>query len=351
MSSNATHRALLCASLIVATTAIGFGARQASAEGRIEPPLEMLYAPDNQLVAGTLTDINPAGRLVFSRDEVLGGRGKPPAQIDVRVSQSTLPTVKLGERYIFGYSALRKDPRDPRRTIVNPEGPILITSVGLEPALFRDTPAVRAVLKAGSSEHGRESKRTFDLLTKALAGDDPQLQNLAAGEIAQEPEIGERLRESGRAIVEKVARDPHTPPNVRAALLLSASERPRDLGDWWRAAANEVVTTTPVGGYADAPSDPAGLVLSAFDLLDKHAVTLPPDVLKRWLWSANSSLVEHACLNLRRESPALERSAIKEALADPHLPPTTRQFLNDHLRRLDLLDKRLKAQKDGTDRS
>ncbi|MEO7063444.1 MAG: hypothetical protein ABI082_06720 [Dokdonella sp.] len=350
MSSKPFLRALFCASFF-AITAIGFSAQRASAEGRIEPPLELLYAPENQLVVGTLTEINPAGRLVFRRDEVLSGRGKPPAQIDVRVSQPTLSKVTVGQRYVFGYSAQRNDPRDPTRIIANPEGPILITSIGLEPALFHDTPTVRAVLKAGSSERGRESKRTFDLLMQALDGPDPQLQNLAAGEIAQGPEIGERLRQSGHSIVEKIARDPHTPPGVRASLIQSASERPRDLGDWWQAAAIEVVTTTPVDGYADMPSDPTGLVLVALDALDKHAITLPPDALKRWVWSANSSLSEHACLNLRRESPALERTAITDALADPKLPTSTRQFLNDHLRRLDLLDKRLRAQKDGTDRS
>ena len=351
MPSNSILRTSACAFLIFAMATAGLAAKRASAEGHIEPPLELLYAPDNQLVAGTLAEINPAGRLVFTRDEVLGGRGKPPTQIDVRVSASTLPTVKLGEHYIFGYSAQRRDPRSPTRTILNPDGPVLLTSVGLESALFHDTPAVRAILKAGSSEHGRESKRTFDLLMQALAGPDPQLQNLAAGEIAQEPEIGERLRDSGHAVIEKVARDPHTPPGVRASLLQSASARPLDFGDWWQAAAIEVVTTTPVGGYADIPSDPAGLVLLALDLLDKHAVTLPPNALKRWVRSGNASLAEHACLNLRRESPAMERSAITDALADPQLPPTTRQFLSDHLRRLDLLDTRSKAKKDGTDRS
>jgi hypothetical protein len=52
---------------------------------------------------------------------------------------------------------------------------------------------------------------------------------------------------------------------------------------------------------------------------------------------------------LRRESPALERSAIKEALADSRLPDPTRKFLNDHLRRLDLMDSRVKARKGGAD--
>ena len=43
----------------------------------------------------------------------------------------------------------------------------------------------------------------------------------------------------------------------------------------------------------------------------------------------------------------MERSAIREALADPKLPAQTRLFLNDHLRRLDLLDARSKKPKEG----
>jgi hypothetical protein len=70
--------------------------------------------------------------------------------------------------------------------------------------------------------------------------------------------------------------------------------------------------------------------------------------LKRWVWSANPALAERASLMLRRQSPKLERSTIQQALADPKLPEKTRKFLNDHLRRLDRLDARSAARKDGT---
>jgi hypothetical protein len=111
----------------------------------------------------------------------------------------------------------------------------------------------------------------------------------------------------------------------------------------------DVVTTTPIDGYADATSDPVSLVLLALEVLDKHAVKVSPDALARWVRSPRPPLVERACLMLRRESPALERSTIQAALADSHLPAQTRRFLNDHLRRLDLLDARLKSRKGGAD--
>jgi hypothetical protein len=315
--------------------------------GRVEPPLELLHAPGNMLVAGTLVDINPTGRLVFRRTEVLAGTTRPPDLVDVRVSTPALGQVKSGERYIFGYTLLRADPRNPSRAVLNPDGAIILSSIGLDPALFRDTAEARAILKAGSSEKGRESRDLYGRLLKALAGRDRALQLLAAGEFAQDLELGERLREGrGQHVVEKVVRDAAAPPDMRMTLLVAAHDRPADFGDWWADVAIGIVTTTPVDGYAGRAADPEGLVLTALELLDGR-IKVPPGALRRWVRSPSPPLAERASLMLRRESPALERSTIQQALADPKLPAVTRRFLNDHLRRLDRLDARSKARKDG----
>lgn len=327
--------------------AFGLGGTALSAKP-VQPPLELLYDGDNRLVLGSLVDVDPKGRLVFERKQVLDGKPRPPEKIDVRVPLTVLGGVKIGERYVFGYATGQKDPRDPLRRIANPDGPQLLVSVGLDPALFRDTPDVRAILAAARSERGRESRKTFDLLMKALSGDDPALQNLAAGQIALDPELGERLREHGRETVERTARDPKTSPVVRASLLRSAAQRPGDFGDWWQRTSLDVVTNTPVDGYATSPSDPFDLVLTALELLDQHAAKVPPDALKRWVWSTNPALAERASLMLRRQSAALERSTIQQALADPALPAATRTFLEGHLRRLDRLEARTKARKEGS---
>lgn len=334
-------------SLHIAMGVLAFFAANAAAEP-IKPPLELLYVPGNVLVAGTLTEINPDGHLVFERHDVLGGRDVPDL-IDVRAPPATHAAAKLGERYIIGYSVARPDPRHPDKTVINPQGAIVLTSIGLDPALFRDTAQVREILEAGRSERGRESEHLVDLLMKALADGDASLQNLAAGEIVLEAQIGKRLHKDGRSeVIENVARDPRTPFAIRAMLLQAAAARPREFGDWWRHCATEVVETTPVGGYAPATSDAAGLARVALELLDRHAVNLSPDMLQRWMVAPDPAVVERVCLMLRRQSPALERSAIQGALASTVLPQQTRKFLKDHLRRLDLLDARLKARKDGT---
>src|SRR5262249_17712700 len=149
----------------------------------IDSPLETIYAPDSMLVAGKLADINPAGRIVIERKEVLAGKDKPPAQIDIRVPNAVLNDVKIGDVYIVAYSMFVRDPRKAVGQMVSRDGARVLNSPGLEPALFRDTQATRAILKAGRSEHGRESRKLLDLLLAALPGPDRALQNLAAGEL------------------------------------------------------------------------------------------------------------------------------------------------------------------------
>jgi hypothetical protein len=315
---------------------------------RLESPLELIYAPDNMLVAGKLIEINPVGRIVIERKDILSGKTRPPERIDARVPNEVMADLKVGERYVMAYSLFRRDPRDPTRLAPNREGAVVLVSPGIEPALFRDTPAIRAILKAGSTEHGRESRRLLDLLLTALNGDDAQLQNLAAGELAYEPDLGERMRDADRAVVEKTVRNVKTPTRVRAVLLEGAARQPKTLGDWWKETALQIVTTTPVDGYADKASDPVFLVLTAFEVLDRYAVKVPPDALKRWVWNPNPPVVERVCVMLRREAPDQERSTIQLALADPKLPATTRKFLNDHLRRLDRMNERTKARKEGS---
>ena len=342
------RRLLSAASVPAVVLSLLFACVPSARADRLESPLELIYAPDAMLVAGKLIEINPTGRIVIQRGEVLAGKDKPPEKIDIRVGKDALGQVKTGERYVIAYSMFHRDPRRPVGMAPNLDGATVLVSPGIEPAVFRDTPSVRAILKAGRTEHGRESRKLLDLLLAALAGDDPQLQNLAAGELAYEPELGDELKDADRAAIEKTVRNVKTPVRVRTTLLEGASRQPKTLGEWWRAAALDIVTTTPVDGYSDAASDPVLLVLTAFDVLDRYAVKIPPDVLKRWVWNPNPPLVERVCVMLRREAPGEERSTIQLALADPKLPETTRKFLNDHLRRLDRMNERAKARKEGS---
>lgn len=301
----------------------------------VDPPLELLLSEQSRLVSGKVTEINPAGRIVFARGDVFSDSTDVPELIDVRVSPSVLGSVAIGEQHVFAYSTTHRDKLAPAGFSLNRDGAILISSSGIEPALFSDTPALRKILKLAASDDGRESRRLLDLLVKALQGEDAAVRALAAGQIALDPDMGRKLNAKDRRIVERIARDPASPPATRSLLLLAATERPDDFGDWWNAAATEILASTPLGGYPSSSMDPTSLVLLAFDVFDIREATAPRDSLARWLRSPNRLLVERSNAALGRGFPAWQRQAIGEALADPNLSQETRKYLDDQLHRPD----------------
>jgi hypothetical protein len=344
--------------------ALGLLAGGAHAE-RIEPPLEVLHSPANMLVAGRVLEINPTGRVVFKRGQVLSGKGQPPERIDVRVPVSALARIHIGQRCIFGYTLYGRDPDRPDKAVPNVNGAVMLYAPGLEPALFDDTRGTRAILAFGTDEeheHGgderdeetkehrspRETRHLLRRLLAVLKGKDAALVNLAAHQIVLDPQLGASLDAKARAALGHAAGDAGTPPDTRSALLVAAARNPGRYGDWWRADAEDIVATTPIDGYSMGALDPSGLVLSAFEVLELHRVAIAPDRLERWVRSSNPSLAEHALLALRHQAPARERAALESALADPALPEATRKFLDDHRRRLDLLQRRLRERKEDS---
>lgn len=297
--------------------------------GPVDPPIQLLHARGNFLVAGRVHEINPTGRIVFQRKEVLSGTPLPPELIDVEASPEVIAQVKRGQRYLVGYSAFRRD-RHLGAMVANLQGPTLLVSIGLEPALFADSRFARDLLKRGSSPSERESARFREQLLKALEGRESSLRVLAAGELALDPGLRDRLGGSERVI--RVARDPRTPVAARMALLRMASTWPQQTGGWWKDAALEVVETTPVDRYAPDASDTSALVLDAFDALDQHGTDVAVDALARWLRSPSPALAERAALLLHKKSVAAEREAIRAALATQDLPTPTRRLLEGRQR-------------------
>ncbi|MGA9422322.1 MAG: hypothetical protein WBW61_08150 [Rhodanobacteraceae bacterium] len=314
----------------------------------MKPPLEALYAPENTLVVGKLVEVKPVGRLVFTVEKQLGGKEAAPTRIDVRVPKPTLAEVKAGNRYIFAYSLYRQDSLRPDRAIYHQDGAVMLVEPGLEPALLHDDRATRSILSEAREEEAGQSGRLLRLLIAALHGGDPALQNLAANQIALDTDLADELTRPDRKVIQHLVANRRALPSARSALLLAASRDPGHFGDWWAGSSKKILASTPTGGYANSTSDPSGLVLLAFEVLGMHKIELPSSALKRWVGASSPALSEQALLAMRRQSPAEEKPAIAKALADPRLPAVTRKFLNDHLRRLNLMEVRLRERKKGT---
>ena len=311
-----------------------------------EAPFSLLYSPETRLVLGEVTEINPAGRIVFKRIRVFDKSTDVPELVDVIVGETELASVRLGETYVVGYSLFHHD-RKAGGVAPNRKGAILITSVGLEPALFRDAPVIRKILSLADSEHGRESRQMRRLLIDALSGSNRPLQLLAAGQLAYDIELGERLDSRDRDVIARVGLASGTDNRVRGLLISAAATRPGELGNWSGDAIREVLASTPVGGYPSGAMDPTGLVLLAFAEAHVEGVQVPLGSVTRWLRSPHRLLVEKSRVLLGAKFPADAKKALEEARDDPTLIQETRTYIDDQLRQFERQDAGSGAQQQG----
>ncbi|MGA7296013.1 MAG: hypothetical protein WBW92_00705 [Rhodanobacteraceae bacterium] len=316
----------------------------------IEPPLQQLFASSNSLVVTRLRSVDARGQLVFEVQKVLSGSKPQTESLAFTVSRQLSATLESGKRYVLAYSILRPDPRNRLRQIANPRAPVLLRTPGLDPALLPDSHLLRAILHearelVGEDEQDEDgnrhpSRELTDLLLKALNQGEPQLQNLAANQLALDPEIAGELSATQKSRLGQMVEDAGNSPLARSALLQAAFRYPGRYGQWWPEAARTILAKAPISGYGDKNADLDGLAMVSFSVLQGSEVELPAGVLERWIPCENPALAERALLMLRKQAPAREAKAVEAALADSSLPPRTRQFLQGYQRRQKLLQER-----------
>jgi len=300
----------------------------------VEPPLHLLHSGKNRLVEGTVKEINPPNRLVFVRGKVLGNHTDVPELIDVIVDSTSVQSVVLGERYLFAYSTIHSDKRMPGKIALNKGGAVLVSSTGVEPALFRDSSTLRSLLAVSDTEEERDSPRLLRRLLKLLHGKDPQLQYLAAAQIGLDADLGALLSDQDKVVLRSVVSDAGSTTNTRYTLLHAAFLFPGLYGEWALPVAQEVLATTPLGGYSRDSWDPTGLVLLAFDIVQKPEAVLPKESIARWLRSPYRLFREQSTRLLEIRFPGEQREVVVQALRDPKLNKEARQYLDDQLRRI-----------------
>ncbi len=303
--------------------------------GPAKPPLQLLFSSNSRLVIGTLVEINPAGRLVFKREKVFGKFKDVPELVDAGVTTPAMENARIGERYIIGYTEFRHDRQYPEGVAPTRKGTDVISSSGLDPALFLDSPELRRILELAATKAGRESEKLRQLLLRTFAENDLALQRLAAGQFAHDTAMSHQLNKDGKAILQRAASNERINPTTRSMLIGAAADRPGDFGDWAPETIKKVLEITPLGGYSPETPDPTGLVLLAFDEASAQGIHVPFESLTRWLRSSQQLYLERALGLLETFYPGRTRSALEEALENADSDQATRHFIETKLREFD----------------
>lgn len=321
-----------CAGIMISASA---------ASAPLKPPSDSLRGTGVMLVAGVVAEVDSQGRLLLDDPVVLHGEAAPDAgQLEIRTEPWVADRLLPGERVVVGYTTLTRDPELGRRWIPDPDGPRTVVASGLEPAIFADVSETRERLLDGA---GKLRSPTLEEALAGIALKDPRWQYYYVAELVHRPASVGALGARQRLALQQVLESDDSHPAARALLLNFAPQL--DVGkDWWKPGALGIVASAPVAHINSAEWPLATLVLVAFDRLRIAGHAPPPTIAARWLRSDVPALAEAALLAVRESDPELERTLILEARAEALVPTHTRRFLDDHLRRLELMEKSLAEQ-------
>lgn len=300
----------------------------------ISPPMHALYDPLNAVVVARLLAVESDGRLLFERIEVLHGDAVPD-RIEVSAPTWIDPAPEPDRRYLLGYTPYRRDSSRVRTIIVDPDGPRLLVSPGLEPALFPDEPAYRALLDYGRGGRIAHLPDAVEMILAALVDRRAPMRALAAAQLAFDPALSARLGPAELDVARKTLADPATPWVTRTWLYDWMTREPeRFASGWLRRQSRHLLQEAPLLDHGQ-PGHGGQLVGTIFAQAERRGWRFPRTALTRWLDSDSTALAELALLQLRRQSPRQERRAIAQALARKELHPEMRRFLEGHQRRVD----------------
>ena len=303
----------------------------------LDPPSKILQSARTQVVVGAFAGRLPDGRYRFIEVSGIRGPDEAPAEVLVRGPDWLSAWLSPQRRYLFAYTAYLRNPRFRKEVLVDTDGPRLVDGPGLEPALFLDSEGLRAALLHPLDHDTLKTRAFLDGVVAGLASRDTQIHNFHAAELAL---IGDLGRSGDAALVRAVKslidqRDAH--PAARATLLRVAAANDAIYSrEYLAGAVQRILDHAPLSGYQQAQPGPGELVALALQLAREHALKVDLGALQRLIPCDSAAIAEAALLAIRSIDPERERAAAREALELTQLPATTRDFLLDHLRRLDL---------------
>lgn len=306
---------------------------------RVLPPLQALRHPNITLVVverpdAPVIDHRMAVRVV----ERLRGDPDVPDETELLVAKGDEKAVEPGHKYLLFYSDVERVSFKPGKEVRRPDRRLLLHIDGADPAVFPDTPEMRALLDPEHAEI-EQDPRYRAVVMEGLHSNDPAMVDLWSAEWEFRPATFAEVRASEVELLRGIVENPAQRPFARARILLTAARRtPASLGPWYATSAGVVLEEIRP---AQLPENTglSQLVYASLSVAENNPHLAEAHKLEKWL-RATPPLAEKAALALRAIDPELEREAVRRAIADEQIPARTRTFLSEHLERLELAGSR-----------
>ncbi len=323
-------------------------ASSAATAEKLEPPTITLGEPTTTIVVADYKEAGPYDRIVFSKVRVLQSKAVVPDLIDVALPDLREALV-AGKRYILAYSPYAENRFE--QIVVNPRGASFLSSPGIEPGLWEDSPENQALvmwrIDGEESDHQREresekdgeaAREAMPRLLKMLESDDRQQREFGAAEIALRPALVAGLNGSQQKALQQFVASDVGPDRARASLLQAAVAMPAKSGSvsGWDAVAADLLAKTPLQTLdVDRRSS---LILAALTYPPTRLRHIDGKLQSRWLRSNDAGLVDAAAMALQDISVEVAKAAFASALSEKDLPPENRSAIEGFNQRLGLAE-------------
>jgi hypothetical protein len=257
----------------------------------------------------------------------------------LRAPSWVLAQLSKGTSYVIAYTAYSANPMMSESVVLDPNGPMVLMDPGMEPAIFKDSADTRLMLAQETRASEITSRGYLERVLAGLADSDPQIQNYFSAELTYRIALLNKLTASDGLRVRKLLDNPDANPSARAQLLEAVAKLPAAFDNvWLEKCTSELIGSLPVTGHTTAGDLSAALAQSAFAVVEQRKLEIELPKLVRWISSDAPVLAEFALLAIRRQAPAQEKALVAQTLERSLLNNATREFLVDHLRRLEIMN-------------
>lgn len=126
------------------------------------------------------------GSALFLRLAAL--HGETPAEIGVRLDETSVSRIRVGESYVIGYTGLRRDRR--RAPVFETDGgPRIVQIAAVGPALFENSRPLRQLIRALARGAEPAEEELLEPIVELLRRADPASRLLVAAKLALRPEL------------------------------------------------------------------------------------------------------------------------------------------------------------------
>jgi len=257
------------------------------------------------------------------------------AEIGLPVPPQVMPMLEPGQRYIIAYQKQRRVGRDnPPRYEPFPDGPVLLTEQGANPAVFPYHEQLESSLSADPAAAVDDPAQLIEHIQTGLALPELALKRFYLRELFNWTALHDDLSAEDMDRLRAVLTAPWLDSEMLVAFYEPRPALQRNLGlQMLQERARDTLSGSPV--QLDLFSAQPSLLLGMLRFLASDEADLPEQhILARWLYSNHHPVAENALLLIAAENTdaavALARQALQSKALVPQVRRALTQFMRNH---------------------